>query len=100
VPPIPVNGARISCDGGPSPERGHPIVYINLDGDKPKCVPLPFTAFQQSPVPCRVPVARACRARLCCRIAVQFFCPETKVLLVGRSCMYCGLRYYNAKHKH
>lgn len=68
VPPIPVNGARISCDGGPSPERGHPIVYINLDGEKPKCVPLPFTAFNSlrylAACQSRRPVAPACAAGL------------------------------------
>lgn len=36
VPPIPVNGARVACDGGPNPAMGHPVVYLNLDKGIPK----------------------------------------------------------------
>ncbi|EKX36513.1 hypothetical protein GUITHDRAFT_165716 [Guillardia theta CCMP2712] len=44
VPPIPVNGARVSCNGGPNRAMGHPEVYLNLDGEKPK--PCPYCGLR------------------------------------------------------
>ncbi|EGG20471.1 putative NADH dehydrogenase [Cavenderia fasciculata] len=35
VKPIEIDGHRIGCDGGNGP-LGHPMVYINLDGEKPQ----------------------------------------------------------------